>query len=713
MNEGDYEGNEYCSPEDSGVLDRRGFIQVVGGGVFVFATLKHGEGFGQRRRQGEKRADFNTLVRIGEDGEVTCIVGKIEMGQGPITSLVQMLADELDVALESVTMLMGDTALCPYDAGTWGSTTTPQCGPVVRAAGAEARAVLIELAAEKLNVPKERLISRDGMIIDKTSKDRSMTYADLAKGKRIERFLEQDPDLKSPEDFSIIGKPFKRVDAVEKVTGRAKYTGDITEPGMVCASVLRPPAHNATLESVDTSSAERIDGVQTIREGDLIAVLHEKPDIAEQALTKVKAEWNVPKPEFDDRTIFNYLIDNAGEGDVRSAGDIAAGERLAATEVEGEYLDGYVAHAPIETHTALAHFEGDKLTAWVSTQTPFGCRGQLAEHFGLPVENVRVIVPFVGGGFGGKIANGQAVEAARLAKAAQKPVRVAWTRAEEFFNDTYRPAAAVKINSGMTEDGRIVFWDYRVYGAGRRGSGPYYSIPHHRTTTYEKHKNGQDLHIVPTGPWRAPDNSTNSFARESHIDVMATRVGMDPVEFRLKNLTDEGIKRVLKAAADKFGWSPGKAPSGRGYGVACGEDVRVPVALMAEVEVNEKTGEVQVKRVVCAQDLGLVINPEGAALQIEGCITMGLGYSLMEDAHIEGGHVLTRSFSSYKLPRFSQVPQIEYVNLEADKSSAKGGGEPAIVCMGGVIANAIHDAIGSRVTMLPMTAERVKRALSS
>ena len=173
-------------------------------------------------------------------------------------------------------------------------------------------------------------------------------------------------------------------------------------------------------------------------------------------------------------------------------------------------------------------------------------------------------------------------------------------------------------------------------------------------------------------------------------------------------MTDEGIKRVLRAAADKFGWSPGKTPSGRGYGVACGEDVRVPVALMAEVKVNRQTGEVQVKRVVCAQDLGLVINPEGAALQIEGCITMGLGYALMEDAHIEGGQVLTQSFRSYKLPRFSQVPQIEYVNLESDKSSAKGGGEPAIVCMGGVIANAIHDAIGARVTSLPMTAERVK-----
>ncbi|HUV12852.1 MAG TPA: molybdopterin cofactor-binding domain-containing protein, partial [Acidobacteriota bacterium] len=372
MKEGDYEGSDYCSTQNSESLDRREFIQVVGGGIFIFATLGHGVGFGQRRRRGEKRPDFNTLVQIGEDGQVTCLVGKIEMGQGPITSLAQMLADELDVAFESVNMLMGDTALCPYDAGTWGSTTTPQCGPVVRAAGAEARAVLIELAAEHLDVPKERLTASEGMIFDKNSRDRRVTYASLAKGKRIERFLKLDPDLKTPEEFKIIGKPHNRVDAIEKVTGKAKYTGDITLPGMLCASVLRPPSHGATLESVDTSAAEKIEGIQTIRDGDLVAVLHEKPDVAEQAIAKVKADWNVAKPEFNDKTVFKYLIDNAGEGDAGgSAGDIAAGTKLATTVVEGEYLDGYVAHAPIETHTALAKFEDDRLTAWVSTQTPF------------------------------------------------------------------------------------------------------------------------------------------------------------------------------------------------------------------------------------------------------------------------------------------------------------------------------------------------------
>jgi CO/xanthine dehydrogenase Mo-binding subunit len=240
----------------------------------------------------------------------------------------------------------------------------------------------------------------------------------------------------------------------------------------------------------------------------------------------------------------------------------------------------------------------------------------------------------------------------------------------------------------------------------------FYDVPHHRTSVFGNLQGGERMHDLGTGPWRAPDNNSNSFARESHIDVMAAKAGIDPVEFRLKNLTDEKMKAVLKAAADKFGYTPAKAPSGRGIGVACGSDVGVPVALIAEVQVDKQTGSVQVKRVVCAQDLGLVINPEGAILQVEGCITMGLGYALTEDIHFKGGEVLDLSFGTYELPRFSWVPKIETVLIEASDQPSKGGGEPAIVAMGGLIANAIHDAVGARVRQLPMTPERIKQAMA-
>jgi isoquinoline 1-oxidoreductase len=360
----------------------------------------------------------------------------------------------------------------------------------------------------------------------------------------------------------------------------------------------------------------------------------------------------------------------------------------------------------------VARFEGDKLTVWASTQTPFGLQGQIARDLSIPLENVRVIAPFVGGGFGGKISNGQAMQAVRLAKIARKPVQVAWSRADEFFYDTFRHAAVVKIKSGITDSGKIVMWDYAIYGMGSRGADMFYAVPHHRTTVCQRLANGEGMHLFATGPWRAPNNNTNSFARESHIDVTAAGAGMDPLEFRLKNLSDPRMRGVLKAAADKFGWTAAAAPSGRGFGIACGSDVNVPVALIAEVEVNERTGRVQVKRVVCAQDLGLVINPAGATLQVEGCVTMGLGYVLSEEVRFKGGRILDLNFDTYELPRFSWVPKIETVLLETDHSRPLGGGEPAIVCMGGVIANALYDATGARVLQLPMTPRRVKKALA-
>jgi len=249
---------------------------------------------------------------------------------------------------------------------------------------------------------------------------------------------------------------------------------------------------------------------------------------------------------------------------------------------------------------------------------------------------------------------------------------------------------------------------------GGRGSQLFYDIPNHRTTVCRELKNGEQMHTLGTGPWRAPDNNTNSFARESHIDVMAARAHIDPLEFRLKNITDERMLRVLKAGADKFGWTPAKkAPSGRGYGMACGSDVNVPVVLFAEVKVDERTGSIEVKRVVCAQDLGLVINPEGATIQVEGCITMGMGYALTEEVHFQGGDVIDMNFDSYELPRFSWVPKIETVLIEADESPSRGGGEPAIICMGGVLTNAVYDATGARLFQIPMTPRRVRQALAN
>jgi CO/xanthine dehydrogenase Mo-binding subunit len=317
----------------------------------------------------------------------------------------------------------------------------------------------------------------------------------------------------------------------------------------------------------------------------------------------------------------------------------------------------------------------------------------------------------VGGGFGGKTRNQQAVEAVKLAKLSGRPVQVAWTRAEEFFYDTFRPAAVVKIKAGLNGSGLVTLWDYGVYFAGERGSQHFYDIPHHRTMSFGGGWRGTPgSHPFGTGAWRAPGNNTNTFARESHINILALKAGIDPLEFRLKNLKDKRMIRVLKAAAKKFGWKPAQATSGRGYGIASGIDSGTYVAHMAEVEVDRKSGHVQVNRVVCAQDMGLSVNPAGAKIQIEGCITMGLGYALKEDIHFKGGEIFDLNFDTYEIPRFSWTPKIETVVIDDREAAPQGGGEPAIISMGAVIANAIYDAIGARVFQMPMTPERIKAA---
>lgn len=717
MKEDEYK--EYEDLDFSGIitdpqLSRREFLKCLSGGIIILFTIADPAVLEARRRRREYPDDFNAYLRIGVDGRVTCFTGKIEMGQGVVTSLAQMLADEIDVSLESVDMVMGDTSVCPWDMGTFGSMTTRFFGPALRKAAAEARAVLIELAAEHLQASADQLITKDGVVFDKNRRRKRVTYAQLAKGKTIQRRAKGKPALKTISEFNIVGKPVLRRDAIEKVTGKAKFAGDIRLPGMLYARILRPPAHGAKLRNVNTSAVEKIKDVQLIRDGDLIAVLHKNPDEAENALAKIEARFDMPEAKVDDETIFDHLVNNAPRRSVvDEGGDIETGENIADTVIEQTYLNSYVAHAATETHTALVKTKGDKVTVWASTQTPFRLKDQVAEVLGFPSGNVRIITPFVGGGFGGKSQNSQAVEAARLAKLTGKPVQVAWTRAEEFFYDTFRPAAVVKIKSGITNSGKIVFWDYGVYFAGSRGSQHFYDVPHHRTVTFGEGRGSGSAHPFSTGAWRAPANNTNTFARESQIEIMAAKAGLDPVEFRLKNLKDERMLRTLKAAAKRFGWPRSRTRSGRGFGVACGIDSGTYVAHIAEVEVDKKTGHVQVKRVVCAQDMGQVINPQGAKIQMEGCITMGLGYALTEEIHFKGGKILDSNFNTYEISRFSWVPKIEAVLVKADDVSPQGGGEPAIICMGGVIANAICDATGARLLQLPMTPARVREAMAS
>jgi isoquinoline 1-oxidoreductase len=677
-------------PRAAALHSRRDFCKLLGGGIVVL-IVQPSALFGQRR---DYPQDPNAYLRIDENGRVTLFSGKIEMGQGVHTSLAQMAAEELGVSLDAIDMVMGDTDLCPWDQGTHGSQSTRFFGPAVRAAAAEARTVLMKLASQKLG--SDRLTVANGVVTDG---NRQVTYAELAKGKQIARLVDEKAVLRSAKEFKVIGKPAKRLDGKDKVTGRAKYAGDIRRPGMLYARILRPPMHGATRKSFDTSKAKAMSGVTVVEKDDLVAVLAADPDTANAALQLIKAEWDRPAPAFDTESVGDYFLKNVAGPDAKGT-------------FESTFRTGYLAHAPIEPHTAIAELKDGKLTAWVGTQSPFGTRTAIAQSLGLDESKVRVITPFVGGGFGGKSRAQQAVEAARLAQIVGKPVMVAWTRGEEFFFDTFGPAAVVKVASSIDANGKIVQWDYTTWGSGGRSSEVLYDVPNAKVQTLmARGSDGAKLHPFGTGPWRAPGAGTNVFARESQIDMMAAAAKIDPLEFRLRNSSDARMRRVLQTAADAFGWKAAPGPSRQGRAIAVSFDAGTWCALVAEVAVDRATGEIKVKRVVAAQDMGLVINPDGAKMQIEGCISMGLGYVLTEELNFRGGEILDTNFATYNLPRFSMMPRIETILISNDELAPQGGGEPAIVPMGAVIANAVFDATGVRMFRLPMTAPRVLATL--
>ncbi|MBP7569222.1 MAG: xanthine dehydrogenase family protein molybdopterin-binding subunit [Acidobacteria bacterium] len=683
-------------------LDRRAFLKAAGSGLFILIPASSLAALGQAR--GGQRSypdDLNAYLRIGENGRVTCYSGKIEMGQANTTALAQMLAEELEVGLDAIDMVMGDTRLCPWDGGTNGSRSIKYFGPALRAAGAEAREVLVQLAAERLKVPASRLAPRDGFVVDRRSSSTRVAYGSLVKGRRIERRLEKKPALKAPGGCKVMGTSPPPSNARDKVTGKAVFAGDVQLAGMLHGRVLRPPVHGAQLKSVDVAPARKHPGARVFQEGNFIAVVHPTTDGAAAALGAIAAEWSTPTATVDDTTILEHLKAHRAESrTVEERGDLVHAEGLSTLTFEGTYFTPYIAHAPIETHSAVAQVSAGEATLWVSTQRPFGVQVEVARAIGLPEERVRVITPLVGGGFGGKSAGPQAVEAARLSKLAGAPVKVVWTREEEFFLDTFRPAAYVTIRSGLNADNRIVSWDFHTRFAGDRSSEMIYDVPHVRTRATGSFGGGGP-HPFGTGAWRGPGSNTNIFARESHVDLMAARVGIDPVEFRLRNLADPRLVRVLKAAAGRFRWTSSRAPSGRGQGVALLDYLNTCVAAMAEIAVDAK-GSIRVKRVVMAQDMGQAVNPDEARFQMEGCILMGISSVLSEEIHFEGGDVKERNFDGYEITRFSQVPEIETILVDNPELPPQGCGEPAITAMAAVLANALFDATGVRAIRLPL-----------
>jgi nicotinate dehydrogenase subunit B len=685
-------------------VDRRDFFKFLGAGVLIVCVLKdiHAqESGGDKRGQvASLPKDIAAWLHIGEDGGVTVYTGKVEMGQNIRTSLTQAVAEELHVSVTKIQMVMGDTQLTPYDRGTFGSRTTPEMNLQLRKVASAARDTLIDLAAAQWQTERKHLNAADGKITDSENK-RSVEFAALVKGRQLTETLPVDDPLTPAAQWTVAGQPLAKVNGRDFVTGKHRYPCDQKLPDMFYGKIVRPASFGATLVSVDTKDAEQIPGVTVVHDGDFIGVAASSPETASRAASAIRAEWK-SQPQISQKELFGYLKKNPVEGSGplespfrQETGSVDKAFESADHRLRQTYTVHYIAHAPLEPRAALAQWAGDNLTVWTGTQRPFGVRSELAEAFHMPEERVRVLMPDTGSGYGGKHTGETAVEAARLAKAAKRPVKVMWTREEEFTWAYFRPAGVIDISSAMRQDGKVVSWEYHNYNSGAAG------IP----TVYDVENQRIQFHPVRTllrqGSYRALAATANHFARESHMDELAHLANMDPLEFRLKNLTNERLRTVFETGAKKFGWGQGKAP-GHGFGMGGGFEKGGNVATFAEVAVDRTSGDVKVLRMTTAFECGAVVNPDGLRNQLEGANIMALGGALFEAIEFENGKILNGRFSDYRLPRFSDVPVLETVLIDRKDIPSAGAGESSLVGVAPALANAIFDASGVRLRSLPL-----------
>lgn len=687
-------------------ITRRDLFKTLGGGLLVLCLLPDAlapdaeaqeSGGGQRRRGGGNvPQEIGAWLHIGEDGKVTVFSGKTEVGQNVRTSLTLAAAEDLRVPVSSIQIVLADTALTPYDAGTFGSRSTPAMVPQIRQAAVSARETLVDIAAEQWKCDRAGLKVAEGKVTDPAT-NRAATFGELTKGQKLTKTVRREAPLTPPDEWKVLGKSIPKVDARAIVTGKHAYTTDIKRPGMLYGKMLRPASYGATLGSLDTQGAEALSGVKVVRDGEFVGVVAPDSFSATRAIDALKATWK-PAPHPSGKELYDHLKKNIRAPQRPDEGGNAIKETLAASEkaLQATYTIAYIAHAPLEPRAAVAEWEGDQLTVWTGTQRPFGVRSELAQAFSIPEEKVRVITPDTGSGYGGKHTGEAAVEAARLAKAASKPVKLVWTREEEFIWAYFRPAGVIEIQGGVNRDGKITAWEFTNINSGGSAVRSPYAIPNQKSES-----RGSDSPLR-QGSYRALASTANNFAREMFMDELAHAIKMNPLEFRLKNLEDERLRAVLEAAAQKFGWERVKSAPGRGYGLALGTEKGGYVASCAEVAVEPESGKVRLVRVVTAFECGAILHPEHLENQVEGSVIMGIGGALFETIQFENGKITNPRFSKYRVPRFNDIPVLETVLLDRKDLASAGAGEAPIICLAPAVGNAIFAATGKRLRSLPM-----------
>lgn len=689
-------------------VNRRQFVQVLGTGILISLA---GPSIYAQRSNGSRKSEGAERLHIGADGVITLMTSKVEVGQGSRTQITQAAAEELGVPVSRIRLVMADSALVPNDGGTAGSRTTPSTIPTIRKACAAARELLLESAAAEFNQAKSGLTFREGRVFNPVS-EKQFGYVDLAKKSDLQENLTRrsrsEVRMRKVSTWKVMGTSVAKIGADAIVTGRHLYPSDINRPGMLYGKVLRAPSYGAKLTSIDLSAAESIQGVTAVRDSDFVGFAAPTSSKAQDALLVASstAVWETSsQPSSDD--LYEHLRTHQSTGRSRSRrsrggtkGSVAEGLKEADKVFRASFHIAYIQHAPMEPRTAVAEWKDGAVTVWTGTQQPSRVQGELSAAFSIPSDKVRVIVPDTGGGFGGKHTGEAAVEAARLALAAKRPVSLRWTREEEFTWAYFRPAGVIDVTGGIARDGSIVAWEHINLNSGGSAVGTPYDIPNTRTESKSCDSPLRE------GSYRALASAANVFARESFMDELSSASGMDALAFRLRQLPNGRLRDVLEAAAKRFDWPARrqrtKGSSTHGIGLACGTEKGSYAAACVEVEVDAETGVYKVLEIVQAYECGAIQNPLNLQKQVEGCIMQGLGGALTEEIRFKNGRITNPRFSSYRVPRFKDVPTIDIVLVNRPDLTSVGGSETPIIAVAPAIANALAAASGVRIRSLPI-----------
>ena len=718
-------------------MKRRDFLLKSTGGLVIAFSVPL-QAFGQSALQPRIDPRFvsaGAWLEIAPDGAVTFYTGKVELGTGVDTALAQMVAEELDVDLGRIAMVMGDTERCPDQIGTFGSMTVTLAGPQVRQAAAEARLALLELAAAKLG--PQGLRTENGAVI--APDGRRIGYGELVDGKRLQRLLSNNAKLKDPAEFKVIGKSAPRKSLPAKVYGTHDYVHNLRLPGMLHGRVIRPPVHGASPLQIDDSALKTLSGhPHVVRKGNFVAVVAEREEQVIRAAQALKVDWGASQV-WPAQQELPQLLKNSAAADrvLDSAGDVEKGLAQAAKTHSAQYFVPYQQHGSIGPSCALADVKADSATLWSPTQTSFNTRDCVAAILGMPPGRVRLIWLEGSGCYGQNGADDVTADAALLSQLVGKPVRVQWMRHDENRSEPKGPPMAMEVKGGIDAAGTIVAWDYQVWsvnhggrpgfaqggnllagdeqGMGKRfaqvgadiNAKPSYTLPNKRAVLHE-------LHASPlrTSSLRGLGSPANTFANESFIDELAHLAGADPLEYRVRHLKDERALAVLREVAKLSSWQPktAAAKSGVGKGVAFvhyhNSAAYVAVVVQVRVDADSRT---RVQKVWVAHDCGLIVNPDGVKQQIEGNVIQTLSRALMEEVRYNRRGIETLDWASYPIMRFSELPDEIVVSLiNRPTVRAVGVGECTASPMMAAVGNAIYDATGSRLRDVPFTPERLK-----